>query len=554
MILHIGWVMKNKDRLTGIIAIAAFIGLTLMSCNNLLEDLLTQTVETPIADPPAGTYTSEQMVYLHSSTIMVNIYYTTDGSTPTTGSTRYSTSITISTPTTLKAIAVRDGMHDSGILTAFYNIREPYPETVEEPTTDPPEGIYTDTQTVTLTCATSGASIYYTTNGYTPTVNSTPYTGAITISKTTTLKAIAVKDDMNNSSILNVAYIINDPQLETVETPIADPPAGTYNSTQKVGLFCLESGASIYYTTDGATPTASSTYYRSESITISKTTTLKVVAVKDGMNNSDVLTAVYSIYDPQLATVATPAASLPEGTYPDTQTVTLTCTESGASIYYTTNGYTPTAGSALYTGAITISQTTTLKAIAVKSGMNNSNVLTAVYTIKATPTVTPVTSWRGLTVSAGTTALRHNSYQGKSDVLHIAPRDTGGYSWNVLSYSLFAYSNQSITITVSMDVWLDVSTKVAWQVNQWQEDNNDFLVICGSTSTMLETGKWVTVSGTTTITPMSSNGNMMYLSRDQLVGDPVSIGDPPGNVEMYITGFTVSVDEQVVNVDPDDVL
>jgi hypothetical protein len=81
-----------------------------------------------------------------------------------------------------------------------------------------------------------------------------------------------------------------------------------------------------------------------------------------------------------------PTASPDGGTYTTTQTVTLTTTTDGASIYYTTNGDTPTTDSTLYTGPITISETTTLKAIATKEGFSDSDVFSATYTINAPAT------------------------------------------------------------------------------------------------------------------------------------------------------------------------
>ena len=80
-------------------------------------------------------------------------------------------------------------------------------------------------------------------------------------------------------------------------------------------------------------------------------------------------------------TVSTPTFSPAGGTYTTAQTVTISCSTSGATIYYTTNGSTPLASSTMYNGAITISETTTLKAIAIKDG-TSSNVAEATYTIK----------------------------------------------------------------------------------------------------------------------------------------------------------------------------
>lgn len=84
--------------------------------------------------------------------------------------------------------------------------------TVEEaninaPTFSPVGGTYTEAQSVTISCATDGASIYYTTDGSEPTTSSTKYTGAITVSQTTTLKAIA-SNGTETSSVATATYTI----------------------------------------------------------------------------------------------------------------------------------------------------------------------------------------------------------------------------------------------------------------------------------------------------------------------------------------------------------
>jgi len=84
---------------------------------------------------------------------------------------------------------------------------------VKAPTFSLESGDYDEAQTVTISCATSGAKIYYTTDGTTPTSSSTEYTGPITISTTTTLKAIAYVGD-EKSSIASATYTI----LEILES------------------------------------------------------------------------------------------------------------------------------------------------------------------------------------------------------------------------------------------------------------------------------------------------------------------------------------------------
>jgi formylglycine-generating enzyme required for sulfatase activity len=84
-------------------------------------------------------------------------------------------------------------------------------------------------------------------------------------------------------------------------------------------------------------------------------------------------------------TVATPVITPAGGTFTAAQSVTISCATAGADIYYTLDASIPTASSTKYTGAITVSSTKTIKAIAIKSGMTDSNILTSTYTISAQP-------------------------------------------------------------------------------------------------------------------------------------------------------------------------
>jgi hypothetical protein len=96
---------------------------------------------------------------------------------------------------------------------------------------------------------------------------------------------------------------------------------------------------------------------------------------------------------------ATPSADPAGGTYNSTQSVTLSSAGSSA-IYYTTNGSAPTTGSTLFSGTVSISSTTTLKALAVDAATNQSEIMTEAYTIDtAPPTVSSVAVQTGLTVN-----------------------------------------------------------------------------------------------------------------------------------------------------------
>ena len=145
------------------------------------------------------------------------------------------------------------------------------------------------------------------------------------------------------------------------------------------------SGADIYYTTNGSTPTRNSTKYTSSGITINETCTLRAKAYKNGYEESDELKETYTI---RAATKLTLSASPSGGEVSKGTKVTLTTkangsTVSGADIYYTTNGSTPTRNSTKYTSSgITINENCTLKAKAYKDGYEDSNVLTESYTIE----------------------------------------------------------------------------------------------------------------------------------------------------------------------------
>jgi hypothetical protein len=275
-------------------AIAVLIAIVLTACAEAA--LETQTAETPTANLSGGTYIGAQSVTLASATAGAVIHYTLDGTEPTSASAAYSGAVTINATATLKAIAVKDGLNPSAVLTAVYTITSDT-QTAETPTATPSDGTYTAAQSVTLASTTAGAVIHYTLDGTEPTTASAVYSGAVNISATATLKAIAVKDGLNNSAVLTAVYTITS-DTQTAETPTATPSGGSYTAAQSVTLATATAGAVIHYTLDGTEPTTASAVY-SGAVTINATATLKAVAVKDGLNNSAVLTAVYTITLPE---------------------------------------------------------------------------------------------------------------------------------------------------------------------------------------------------------------------------------------------------------------
>ena len=363
---------------------------------------------------------SYRLIQLESEDSSVKIYYTTDGSTPTTNSTEYYPyyytnasgsslyAIKVSGGSILKVIAAKN---DAVSAVVTYSV----PYHVDTPTiTD--RGLYSGNSSyrlIQISCSDSSASIYYTTNGYTPTTSSNVYsTGyysntsgsyyySMLVPVETTLKAVAYY----NGAYSDV-YTYYVPSV--IDTPtIID--RGQYNSDRSyrlITLSCSNSSATIYYTTNGSTPTTSSSRYSSGyysntsgsyyySILVPAGSTLKAVAYYDG-SYSDVYT--YSVP----SAISTPTIT-DRGQYSGNSSyrlVTISCSNSSATIYYTTNGSTPTTSSNRYSSgyysntsgsyyySVLVSAGSTLKAVAYYNGSYSDVYTYSVPSAISTPTIT----------------------------------------------------------------------------------------------------------------------------------------------------------------------
>ncbi|MGB6690570.1 MAG: chitobiase/beta-hexosaminidase C-terminal domain-containing protein [Terracidiphilus sp.] len=205
---------------------------------------------------------------------------------------------------------------------------------VAPPTFTTPGGRYASNAPLSVTLNTTSAgdataTYYYTTDGTTPTTKSTKYIGVacsnagpacnsnpdsgsitpITVSHSETLKAIAVVPGYSKpSAVSTVHYTIG--SAEITDTPVFNLSSGTYDGTQTVYLSDATNGTdgngnTIYYTTDGSTPTTSSTAFTNNNgcygclgagpITVSKSETIRAIAVAAGYADSAVATATYTI-------------------------------------------------------------------------------------------------------------------------------------------------------------------------------------------------------------------------------------------------------------------
>ena len=407
----------------------------------------------PVISPVGGNYNNFQTITLSTQTQGATIYYTLNGTAPAASSLRYTSPFQLTSGATLRAIAIKPGFINSPESTSSFSF------TVSKPIISPGGGTWSNTFSISLTTATTGADIYYTLNGSAPSINSTRYTGPVSFIGSATLRTIAVKSGMTSSAENSASFtFVVDPGvpgnaqmrlinscvweatwsavsgadnyylMETqggayvtglsatvicppgnsearkpisvqacksgicsaqavfgqvipiVTSPAITPASGIYFGSQTVSMTTATSGAKIYYTTNNTVPSTNSTAYTG-SFVVSSTTIIRAIASKFGMTNSTESSVNLSLNPP----VSSPGFSPAGGSYLGSQTVSLTSATSGATIYYTTNNTAPTTGSSVYTGPLSLTSTTTIRAIAVKSGMTSSAESTATFTISTPP-------------------------------------------------------------------------------------------------------------------------------------------------------------------------
>ena len=263
--------------------------------------------------------------------------------------------------------------------------------------------------------------------------------------------------------------------------------------------------------------------------------------------------------------VATPTFTVEEGTYYTTQSVEISCATEEATIYYTSDGSDPTNQSTQYNGAISVEATTTIKAIAMKEGMADSEIAEATYTILGTYNITYSEAEHG-SISGEATA--HNT-----ETVEVTATPENGYYLASMTYSYGDNSDnatvngntgtftmpasdvtvsatfsqiQSLTVAQAREA-IDVATTLPIQ-NQFVRG-----IVC-TASTSIYNGKlsyWISDDGTTTnrlqaYNGLSFNGEAFTSKDDVQVGDVVMI---KGNLTLYNSTTYEIVESQLVTLE-----
>lgn len=254
------------------------------------------------ADKEDGsTVKNGETVQLNTDVSDAKIYYTVDGSTPTEDSASGSTVTITGNPgenVIVKAIAIAEGT-DKAISSATFTYT--IMDKLAAPSASVPDGaVFTEEGEVVLTVETG--KIYYTVNGEEPSTASTLFKKSITVDQSMTIKAIAVADDYQRSDVSTFTYGFAD----QVEAPQANFASGEVEMGTMITFATETEGATIYYRTDGADPDPNEkdgleTY--TGPIQMDRAATFKMIAVKEHMQNSKVVTVGYTVREPMVEDV-----------------------------------------------------------------------------------------------------------------------------------------------------------------------------------------------------------------------------------------------------------
>ena len=292
------------------------------------------------------------------------LFYTLDGSVPNENSILYEEPIRINRRggKQIKAVAISSQGKVSEVSTLYISAPNP-------PTISPTSGtVISSSVSVNIASDNPNATIYCTTDGTEPTTKSPVYS-RFKASKKMTVKAIAVVDGMAWSETAAAEYALGqcaDPTITPADGTVFD------NSNYQVSIAKNGEKGILRYTTDGSDPTESSPIYEGP-FTINVTTTIKAKTFDSEYFDSAIVSATLTRHWTKVATPIIDAAERFSGTK---TSVSLSCETEGAVIRYTTDGSEPNSHSPKYTDVFEVSATTVIKAIALRTDCENSDVAT----------------------------------------------------------------------------------------------------------------------------------------------------------------------------------
>lgn len=294
-----------------------------------------------------------------------------------------------------------------------------------------------------------------------------------------------------------------------VKTPVISPNTEAQTGDVSVTITCATDGATIRYTTDGTNPTSSSGTVYSGAFTVSCSATVKAIAYKATMDDSEIASQAYTI------TVPTPTFSLAEGTYYDANqsvTLSLPTAHTGTVIKYTTNGDDPTSSSATYSSAITVTEgTTTIKAIGYNSTCGtSSSVASATYIVRFGTDYTLVTDANDL--MAGDQVVIISADAGTSSKYAISTtissnKRTSTSDYNINAGLTTAKIYPAVGVAATVQVFTLGGEPGAWT---FHETTNDGYLNCPSagkltnTANVSNSNKW-TISIASNIATIHNN-------------------------------------------------
>lgn len=285
--------------------------------------------------PPVIARPSADYVTVTTDAAGADIYYTTNGGTPSSSSTKYTGNIPITSSVVIKAVVVWNGQ-TSGVATL--NVLWVVPPTI-------------NANSAGFVTMIGDGTIYYTVNGGAPTTGSSVYSSGFLVSNGTVVRAMCVMYGALSPVQSTVV-------VKTVTVNVKAPSMAISRLDGRATLTqnLPEAEARIMFTLDGSAPSVASTLYTAP-FYVPDASTLKAVTVLSGVYSS----VVEGFW------CNAPSFSV------SNMVVTINSRVSGATVYYTTNGSEPTSGSPSFTtqGSITLAGSATVKAYTTYKGFRS---------------------------------------------------------------------------------------------------------------------------------------------------------------------------------------